>query len=297
MEKMKEFYTMNSFDAHAYKDYLHQILEDRSKLSYLSYNLLEGNKIIRTRINENCKIFRNISDISYPPAEYARLDRASLKGKPMFYGSVFTHQNETVYLPRIVNLIETSIFFKDQHSEGRQLLTQSAWKNTRTLRLVILPVSLNYTQPCDEVQDMQKEFYETAKNIGIYVSEEAIFLGDLFASKKELNTYNMTAHLVDYILNESKDAAYFDGVIYPSVPGEGLGMNICIKPSLIDTGIVKCMGASLAMLIKDKMESKLSSLLDCDIADDGELLWHNSEMLDKAFQNPYLFNDLLNLSN
>lgn len=297
MEKMKEFYTMNSFDAHAYKDYLQQILEDRSKLSYLSYKLLEGNKIIRTRINENCKIFRNISDISYPPAEYARLDRASLKGKAMFYGSVFTHKNETVYLPRIVNLIETSIFFKDQHSEGRQLLTQSAWKNTRTLRLVVLPVSLNYTQPCDEVQNMQKEFYETAKNIGICVSEEAIFLGDLFASKKELNTYNMTAHLVDYILNESKDAAYFDGVIYPSVPGEGLGMNICIKPSLIDTGVVKCMGASLAMLIKDKMESKLSSLLDCDIADDGELLWHNSEMLDKAFQNPYLFNDLLNLSN
>ena len=74
MEKMREFYTMNSFDAHAYKDYLHQIFKDRFKLSYLSYNLLEGNKIIRTRINETCKIFRKLSDISYPPVEYARLD-------------------------------------------------------------------------------------------------------------------------------------------------------------------------------------------------------------------------------
>lgn len=295
MEKMREFYTMNSFDAHAYKDYLHQIFKDRFKLSYLSYNLLEGNKIIRTRINETCKIFRKLSDISYPPVEYARLDRASLKGKPMFYGSVFTHKNETVYLPRIINLTETSNLFKDQYSEGKQLLTQSAWKNNRTLRLVVLPVSLNYTQPCDEVQNMQMEFYKTADSIGICVSEEAIFLGDLFASKNELNTYNMTAHFVDYVLNESNDADYFDGVIYPSVPGEGLGMNICIKPSLIDTGVVKCMGASLAMLIKDKMESKLTNLLDCDIADNGELLWHNSEMLNKALQNPYLFNSLLNL--
>ena len=105
----------------------------------------------------------------------------------------------------------------------------------------------------------------------------------------------MTAHFVDYVLNESNDADYFDGVIYPSVPGEGLGMNICIKSSLIDTGVVKCIGASLAMLIKDKMESKLTNLLDCDIADNGELLWHNSEMLNKALQNPYLFNSLLNL--
>ena len=117
----------------------------------------------------------------------------------------------------------------------------------------------------------------------------------IVVSKNELNTYNMTAHFVDYVLNESNDADYFDGVIYPSVPGEGLGMNICIKPSLIDTGVVKCMGASLAMLIKDKMESKLTNLLDCDIADNGELLWRNSEMLNKALQNPYLFNSLLNL--
>ena len=295
MERLRDFYTMNSFDAYAYKDYLHKIFEDRSKLSYISYNLIKGNKIIRTRVNDECKIFTNISDISYPPNECARLDRASLKGKPMFYGSVFTHNNETIYLPRVVNLTETSNFFKDHNSGGRQFITQSAWINNRTLNLAVLPISHTYKQPCDEVRHMQKEIYETAKKIGIGVSDKAIFLGDLFARKNELNTYQMTAHFVDYVLNESCDADYFDGVLYPSVPSEGIGMNLCIKPSLIDSGIVKCEGASLVMLIKDKMESKLSYLLDCDIVDNGELLWRNSDMLEKAIQNPYLFNDLLNL--
>ena len=294
MEKMREFYTMSSFDEYAYKDYLHKILED-GRLSYISYNFLEGNKIIRTRVNDTWEIFRNISEISYPPSESARLDRASLRGKPMFYGSVFTHKDETIYLPRIINLTETSNFFKDHHSEGRQLLTQSAWINNRTLKLAVLPVSTTYKQPCDEVRHMQDEFYETAKKLGICVSDEAIFLGDLFGHKNELNTYNMTAHLVDYILNESNDAGYFDGVLYPSVPGEGLGMNLCIRPSLIDTGVVKCIGASLMLLIKDKMDSKLSHLLDCDIADNGELLWRNSDVLNKAIQNPLLFPDLLSL--
>ena len=39
----------------------------------------------------------------------------------MFYGSVFTHKNETVYLPRIINLTETSNLFKDQYSEGKTI--------------------------------------------------------------------------------------------------------------------------------------------------------------------------------
>jgi hypothetical protein len=41
------------------------------------------------------------------------------------------------------------------------------------------------------------------------------------------------------------------------------------------------------------MNSKVSQIFDADIADNGELQWHNSKMLNKAIVNPKLFPELL----
>lgn len=292
MNTLEEFYLMESFDAIAYKDYLRQIKAEHFVVSYL---LKSGNKILRTRIDDKELLFDHISKLSYPPAKNARTDRASLEGKSMFYGSIFTHKDGGVVLPRLINLMETSDLFKDVNSKGKQLLTQSAWVNIRNLRLAVLPISINYKEPCDELIGIQFEFQKVAVEIGMKLTNEALFLGDLFAAKNFANTYNMTAHFVDYLLNESNEKDYFDGILYPSVPSEGLGFNICIRPSLIDEGVIQFLGASSMLLIKDEMESKMSQLFDCDVVGDGDLIWHNSDMLNKALQNPCLFSSLLNL--
>ena len=290
MNTLEEFYLMESFDAIAYKDYLRQIKAERF---VLSYNLIENEKIIRARINDNDKLFKNTSEISYPPVEKARLDRPSLAGYPMFYGSIFTHVKGQVYLPRIINIMETSALFKDKQSVGTQWLTYSVWTTCRKLNLAILPISLTYKQPCDEVLQIQREVQDIIDLLGVAFYNEAIFLSDLFARENKYNTYAMTANFVDYLLNDSDGKDYFDGILYPSVPSEGLGLNICVRPTLIDDNIIKCGGASTMLLIKDKMNSKVSQFFDADIADNGELLWHNSKMLNKAIVNPELFPELL----
>ena len=109
MTRMNEFYAAENFDAAAYKEYLKQIKIEKKVLSYL---VPEGNKILRTRPNDGGELFDNISKLSYPPKDKARTDRASLEGKPMFYGSIFTHQNGTIILPRIISLMETSDFLR-----------------------------------------------------------------------------------------------------------------------------------------------------------------------------------------
>ena len=44
-------------------------------------------KVIRTRTNNATDgIYNNVSQISYPPPEKAKNDRANLAGDPMFYG-------------------------------------------------------------------------------------------------------------------------------------------------------------------------------------------------------------------
>ncbi len=289
---IKEYYGKKPFDVKAYKKYLHSVKAENFVLSFL---LLQDEKILRSRVNEDCKFFTKLKDISYPPEDKARTDRASLKGKPMFYGSVFTHQNSSVFLPRITNLLETSEFFRDEHSSGRKVLTQSVWFNNRPLKLAMLPISTTYEIPCDELTYIQQQFREQAEVKHVSLSEDAILLGDLFAKENDGIIYMLTAYFVDYLLNESSDSDYFDGVAYPSVPSKGLGMNICIRPSLVDEGVVHCGGAQESLLIKDKKECKLSPLFQGDIFENGEIKWRNSKELNQAIISPDLFQDLFYL--
>ena len=290
MRQLKDFLEMKPFDANAYKSYLREIKVERFVISYI---LLKDNKILRTRINDECMRYTKVKDISYPPEDKARTDRASLEGRPMFYGSIFTHQSSQVFLPRIISLIETSAFFRDKESMGYQLITQSVWGNNRELRLAMLPISSAYNMPSDEMMHMRKEQRNMLPKLGIENNEEAMYLGDLFARENIYNTYSLTANFVDYLLNESEERNYFDGVVYPSVPSEGLGMNICVRKELIDSGVVSCDGACTEMLIKNKMQSKLSHLYDCSVLPNGDLSWRISEMLQQAIGSPLLFPDLL----
>lgn len=286
------YYTQQPFNETEYKDYLRNIKAENFVLSFL---LLKDEKMLRTRINEECKFFTEVSQISYPPCDKARTDRASVKGKPMFYASIFTHQSKEIYLPRIVNLMETSAFFRDTQSVGRQVLTQSVWRNERELKLAMLPASKKYELPSDELNAIQNDFLKMSANGHVNMSQDAIFLGDLFAQGNYANTYNMTSYFVDYLLNESAERNYFDGVVYPSVPSKGLGMNVCLRKELINDGTIKCYGAYQALLIKDKMNSKLSPLFEGDVFETGEIKWRNSDEVNKAIESPYLFLDLLNL--
>ena len=289
--EIREYYERKPFNEQAYKAYLRAVHAEDFVLSYL---LTEGNKILRTRVNEDCKFFRKIENISYPhPNEKAHLNRASIEGKPMFYGSIFTHKANEPFLPRLINLMETSEFFCDKESVGRRMLTQSAWINRRSLKLAILPPPSAFEQPSDELVQIQKDFETISQNGVLKFRDEAYYLGNLFAQDGDLPIYNMTAYYVDYLLNESKDRDYFDGVVYPSVPGKGLGMNICIKPSLIDDNVVKFSKASMCMLVKDKMQCKLSQLFDADVSSNGDLLWYNSDALNMAIESPHLFDELL----
>lgn len=292
MKKIGDFYEMEEFDIDAYKAFLRDIKAERFVISYL---LLKNNKILRTRVNSNGKVFDTFNDLKYPPKANARTDRASIKDKPMFYGSIYTHQSGEVYLPRLVSLMETSDFFKDAQSIGGQFLTQSVWGNNRDLKLALLPTSHLYKTPCDELKYMQKEYKALTMKLGVDDNLDAIYLGDLLAKENIGNTYNITAYYVDYLLNESEDKDYFDGIVYPSVPSEGLGLNICIKKELIDSGDVELDGACFEILVKRKMKSKLSQIFDADILPDGVLAWRNSDMLNKAIHNPYLFPEIFSV--
>ena len=70
--------------------------------------ILAGAKIIRSSTNDENEFHHNVARLNYPPEKFARTDRASLEGKPMFYASVFTTAVKENAYPRIFSAMETT---------------------------------------------------------------------------------------------------------------------------------------------------------------------------------------------
>ena len=147
--------------------------------------ILAGSKIIRSSTNDKKEFHESVSRLNYPPVEYARTDRASLEGKPMFYGCVFTTAAETdnAY-PRIFSAMETTDILRDFNREGKVFTTQSLWLPDRDLHLFAFPFSKKYKKACDEVKFQRKVWEKTlAPHWSVHYQEFSEFLGDLIAEQ------------------------------------------------------------------------------------------------------------------
>ena len=69
------------------------------------------------------------------------------------------------------------------------------------------------------------------------------------------------ANFVNYLLNVNMKTKDSDGIIYPSVPAQGNGFNVAIKPNVADTKI-RFVGASLCHLLKQRDKSYVAIMKD-----------------------------------
>lgn len=243
------------------------------------FTIYPGNSLIRQRVNLKGKEFDVISELNYPPAAYLpNHGRANLPYHPMFYACSFPSDNEySMPLPRIVSLLETSSFFKDKESVGIERATISRWDVSKTLNLIALPFSGNYSTPCSDVikfiQEWQAIIHEASVNqdgleLIQYMSNE---IAKDFSSDEE---YIIIANFIYYLLNINAKTKDADGIIYPSVPAQGGGFNVAIKPDVADTKI-RFVGASLCHLLKHRKESYIAILKDSYMNADMKLVYTN----------------------
>lgn len=250
--------------------------------------ILAGSKIIRSSTNDTKEFHESVSRLNYPPVEYARTDRASLKGKPMFYGSVFTSAAEknNAY-PRIISALETTDILRDFQREGRVFTTQSLWLPDRDLHLFAFPFSKTYKRPCEEV-GYQRKVWE--KELSHYwpanYCEFSEFMGDLMATEHYSCLYDITATTIDYILYSSTAAEDLDGIMYPSVWGAGEGMNICLKKETVDE-CLHFQAASVQCIDKTVGHSNIFGVAESYLLPDGRLKWTPTavaiDILEKAY--------------
>lgn len=260
----------NTFD----KSVLMNILKKMSYTPIIPVLLPVGNKILRSSTNDTFEFHKYVSRLNYPPVEYARTDRASLEKKPMFYGSVFTSAAETENAyPRIISAFETTEILRDFNQKGRVITTQSVWLTQDDLLTFAFPYPRDMKRACKEIKSI-REMWDAKKSA--YNKDDVEFMeyiGEIMTRKAYSCLYNITANVVEYILN---NVGYmdrpFDGVYYPSVWGDGAGVNICLKTDVVDRD-VRFMDAKLVLIDKNVGESFLTIVADSRLDDKGILHW------------------------
>lgn len=265
---VKKMIDDNQFDA----DVLLSILNSFGKdIALIPLLLLKGQKIIRSRINDSNDLFYEISDLSYPPSHcVTRTDRASLKGAPMFYASVFTKDAEkTGALPRIISALETLNILKEVHTYQQCFFTQSIWLAKEDIHLFAFPVSEKYKRECGELNLFRKGWETYCKdNYSVDSIEFFSYIGDLMATPGFSCIYEVTATCVDHIIRNFD----IEGIVYPSVPSEGEGLNICLKPETVDSKI-SFEGAITEFVIRKDMESTIEIIAHAQMTSPTTFCW------------------------
>ena len=278
----------NTFQRGVLLDILESYGED---IALIPIKLFVHQKILRTRKNED-GFFGYIHELSYPPKEYARTDRASIEGKPMFYASIFTKEVEKSHAyPRIISALETIPLLRAKGTSGQNLITQSVWMIDEEVHVYSFPLSSQYKRACSEINMLNSDCKKVLKN---EYSEDSIeffsFIGDLMAKPNESCLYEITATCIDFILEHYN----FDGVLYPSVQAEGQGMNICIKPDVVDSKI-SFAGAATEVIVRNGDNSQIHILgnthmitkdsFEWVLTNDGKMFLQQIGLLAPSFQN------------
>lgn len=260
-------------------------------IALMPIKLFANQKILRTCKNED-GFFGYIHELSYPPKEYARTDRASIEGKPMFYASIFTKEVEKSHAyPRIISALETIPLLRAKGTSGQNLITQSVWMIDEEVHVYSFPLSSQYKRACSENYMLNSDWDKVLKN---EYSEDSIeffsFIGDLMARPNESCLYEITATCIDFILEHYN----FDGVLYPSVQAEGQGMNICIKPDVVDSKI-SFAGAATEVIVRNGDNSQIHILgnthmitkdsFEWVLTNDGKMFLQQIGLLAPSFQN------------
>lgn len=183
------------------------------------------------------KRYSYASDIKYI-ANYGRCNRIF---QPIFYGAInYKGDNKgEADTARIVCASETIYSFRDIAANDKKDVYFSGWivKEPMNLFLIFSPEK---SSPTSEFFEFKGNEYIKSNAISDrdYLNFiEFIFLKFSTSISDDNNIYRLTSAISNVIYNEC------DGIIYPSVQMQKMGVSIAVKPSIIDKkiGFVKCM--------------------------------------------------------
>ncbi len=253
------------------------------EIPIVRHTIFPGSSLIRQRINKPGRVFSHISELSYPPPSLTPMERANLPGHPMFYACSFPSEiKEDAPFPRVIALEETSSFMRDKSKSGIERATVSRWLVSDRIELVALPYTGTYERACPDLLQIRKEWRDAISQ-GV-VPEEPLELVHYMADEisKDFSSrdqYFRIANFVNYLLTINQKTKDADGIIYPSVPAQGAGFNVAIKPGVADSKI-RFLNASICHLLKKEDKMSVISVSDAVVDEYGHMFFVDKDFND-----------------
>ena len=220
-------------------DQLNELLSHFGEIPIMVTEYHAGKIIHRARPVNDEEIVNDKSGLKYKPQ---RLNtaylRASTPSNTMFYGSTIAEDDETnsISNPRITSALEVVPFLRNPNLDGRQRLLYGKWRLDTTINLATI-LFTNYRNAKNQwIKSLSEAYYNDLREFSIDIRKKAKrisnFLSSEFSkcvSENENYKYLISALITQRFLNRG-----FDGVLYPSVRSMKLGLNVAIKPEVVD---------------------------------------------------------------
>lgn len=265
---------LNSLDLSLYpSENIYRLLKSLNHYGIIITTLHPGKKIIRGRIhNQEEQRFNSIDELSFCPAyKNTKYQRASAPGYTMFYGSIVPEirSNEEPNTARFTVLYEISEIVENNIYSGLQKITFSAWVVKRNIHLVTIVGAKHFKRNTLLSKILMRDFDSFISSRPSYIeTSKAIseFLSYHFSRKVDNDYEYMISALYSHLaINYG-----FHGVMYPSVPLSGDGINVAIEPNIAE----KCLtflGASECIVKKNGKNIFVDNLTSSIILPDNKI--------------------------
>ena len=221
------------------------LIEEVFKFHAMLYIIPKGSPVLRARLNENFKNFREVSDLSYKPQKYNKTyQRASTPYKTAFYAGTLPDNTKFNDI-RVIATLEVSPLVRKAMTNKNldltkeiqiEMLTYGKWEAIKEIPLVALCYHKNFIEKHPVTEGLYKVYTESLSKLTEEEQEISKKVNDFFAAefaKDEIS--HDSDYLLSAIFTEVAISLGHAGVIYPSVRCEGEGYNIAIAPEYVNT--------------------------------------------------------------
>ena len=235
---------INPNDEFAYEEAIRSFLSI-GQFPVLIDKVNSNTSICRTRTHsKNESLFEKVSDIFISPRNViTAFARCNKPHQAKLYGS---ENRQTSYL-------ELVKYWLDNFKEGDKLfVTVGQWITQRDFNLVIVTIPDKHQRKSafdkhyGDYLDKYIGQYSNSVKEGFIEFYKYLFCKFRKEAKNDLHTYLITTAYCNLALNLAKDKA--DGIMFPSVPANGNGMNLAFNSSITSLSNFK-----LSTVIRNEM--------------------------------------------
>lgn len=236
-------------------DEIKSIMKEFGRFGVVVMTLHEGKTIIRARPNEPNETFKNISELSYKPANFnTTYQRASTPNNTMFYGCVVPENIAEGELDnaRVTAIFEASKLYRREIENGEEKITFSRWTVTKDIPLIAIVYHkdfINNSSHTNELHTAYQAFLKSNPQDIANSNTVTEYLASEFAKKETPNDYD---YLISALFTEVALSQGFAGVYYPSVRAEGKGFNVAIHPDFVNSSMKAIVSGECSLYKKAK---------------------------------------------